>query len=80
MSGPPSWEHEIEPLRLPLCTYCRQNAMLIKSSYKDVETKANGRAGKMRIFVIEPNVPDYPDAKFPGCKLGPLAAGTVVWK
>lgn len=54
--------------------------MLIKSSYKDVETKANGRAGKMRIFVIEPNVPDYPDAKFPGCKLGPLAAGTVVWK
>lgn len=42
--------------------------MLIKTSYRDVETKADGRAGKMRIFVIEPNVPEYPDAKFPGCE------------
>lgn len=39
--------------------------MLIKSSYRDVETKSGG-GGKMRIYVIEPNVPDYPEAKFPG--------------
>ncbi|EKD03409.1 carboxymethylenebutenolidase [Trichosporon asahii var. asahii CBS 8904] len=41
--------------------------MLIKTSYRDVETKADGCPGKMRIFVIEPNVPEYPEAKFPGC-------------
>lgn len=40
--------------------------MLIKTSYRDVETKS-GNGGKMRIYIIEPNVPDYPDAKFPGC-------------
>lgn len=45
--------------------------MLIKTSYRDVETKADGRAGKMRIYIIEPNVPEYPDAKFPGCECGP---------
>lgn len=21
----------------------------------------------MRVYILEPNVPDYPDAKFPGC-------------
>lgn len=42
--------------------------MLIKTSYHDILTKANGRAGTIRIFIIEPNVPDYPEAKFPGCK------------
>ncbi|OCF54745.1 carboxymethylenebutenolidase [Kwoniella mangroviensis CBS 10435] len=41
--------------------------MLIKTSYRDVPTKANGRAGTIRIFLIEPNLPDYPQAKFPGC-------------
>ncbi|KAL1410076.1 hypothetical protein Q8F55_004079 [Vanrija albida] len=41
--------------------------MLIKTSYHDIPTKANGRAGTIRIFIIEPNVPDYPEAKFPGC-------------
>lgn len=41
--------------------------MLIKQSYKDVETTANGVKGTMRIILIEPNVPEYPDAKFPGC-------------
>ena len=41
--------------------------MLIKQSYKDVETTANGVKGTMRIIIIEPNVPEYPDAKFPGC-------------
>lgn len=42
--------------------------MLVKQSYKDVKTKANGREGTIRIYVIEPNVPDYPEAKFPGCQ------------
>lgn len=41
--------------------------MLIKQSYKDVETSAYGVKGTMRIIIIEPNVPEYPDAKFPGC-------------
>lgn len=40
--------------------------MLIKTSYKDVPTKAGGKDGKMRIYVIEPNMPDYPQAKYPG--------------
>nr|XP_019051097.1 carboxymethylenebutenolidase [Kwoniella bestiolae CBS 10118]OCF30027.1 carboxymethylenebutenolidase [Kwoniella bestiolae CBS 10118] len=41
--------------------------MLIKTSYRDVPTKANGRAGTIRIYLIEPHLPDYPQAKFPGC-------------
>lgn len=40
--------------------------MLIKTSYKDVPTTADGKDGIMRIYVIEPNMPDHPDAKFPG--------------
>lgn len=57
--------------------------MLIKTSYRDVETKADGRSGKMRIFVIEPNVPEYPDAKFPGCECrpsAPLRCFTWTWR
>jgi hypothetical protein len=46
-------------------TYTRAE-MLIKTSYKDVPTKADGKSGTMRIYVIEPNMPDYPEAKFPG--------------
>jgi carboxymethylenebutenolidase len=41
--------------------------MLVKQSYRDVPTTANGTKGTIRIYVIEPNIPDYPDAKFPGC-------------
>lgn len=41
--------------------------MLIKTSYRDIPTSANGRAGSIRIYIIEPNVPEYPEAKFPGC-------------
>ncbi|ORX41066.1 putative carboxymethylenebutenolidase [Kockovaella imperatae] len=40
--------------------------MLIKTSHRDVPTAANGSKGTMRIYVIEPNVPEYPEAKFPG--------------
>lgn len=42
--------------------------MLVKQSYRDVKTKANGREGTIRIYVIESNVPEYPEAKFPGCQ------------
>lgn len=42
--------------------------MLVKQSYKDVPTKANGKEGTIRIYIIEPNVPEYPEAKFPGCQ------------
>ncbi|KAH6917336.1 dienelactone hydrolase [Coprinopsis sp. MPI-PUGE-AT-0042] len=39
--------------------------MLITKTYKDVPSKLdNGRP--MRIFVIAPNMPEYPQAKFPG--------------
>ncbi|KAJ9125664.1 hypothetical protein QFC22_000626 [Naganishia vaughanmartiniae] len=38
--------------------------MLIKQSHRDVPTKAGGT---MRVFIIEPHVPEYPSAKFPGC-------------
>ncbi|WVQ95597.1 hypothetical protein IAU59_002694 [Kwoniella sp. CBS 9459] len=41
--------------------------MLIKTSYRDVPTKANGKEGTIRIYLVEPNLPDYPEAKFPGC-------------
>jgi carboxymethylenebutenolidase len=41
--------------------------MLVKQSYRDVETTANGVKGTMRVIIIAPNVPEYPDAKFPGC-------------
>lgn len=42
------------------------DTMLIKESYQDVPTKAGGKDGSMRIYVIEPNVPEFPEAKFPG--------------
>jgi carboxymethylenebutenolidase len=53
------------PYHSSLCP--SHSAMLIKTSYRDVPTKANGRSGTMRIYLIEPNVPEYPEAKFPGC-------------
>ncbi len=40
--------------------------MLIKESYRDVPTSADGKTGMMRIYIIEPNLPEYPHAKFPG--------------
>ncbi|KZW02342.1 dienelactone hydrolase [Exidia glandulosa HHB12029] len=39
--------------------------MLITKTHYDVETSASGK-GKMRIYVIAPTVPGYPNAKFPG--------------
>ncbi|KZT06925.1 dienelactone hydrolase [Laetiporus sulphureus 93-53] len=40
--------------------------MLIKKTYYDVPSKVDPKGGNIRIFVISPNVPAYPHAKFPG--------------
>ncbi|KAH9835598.1 dienelactone hydrolase [Rhodofomes roseus] len=40
--------------------------MLIKTSYHDVPSKLDPNGNKIRIFVISPNLPSYPHAKFPG--------------
>ncbi|CED82183.1 E [Phaffia rhodozyma] len=37
--------------------------MLIKTSHQDVKTESGDT---MRVFIYEPNVPEYPEAKFPG--------------
>lgn len=51
-----------DPLCSPLSTY---NKMLITKTYHDVPSVLdNGRP--IRIFVIAPTVPGYPQAKFPG--------------
>lgn len=40
--------------------------MLIKTTYHDVPSKLDPNGNKIRIFVISPNIPSYPRAKFPG--------------
>ncbi len=40
--------------------------MLIDKTFYDVPTKLDRDGRPIRIFVISPNVPDYPEAKFPG--------------
>ncbi|EJF66652.1 dienelactone hydrolase [Dichomitus squalens] len=40
--------------------------MLITKTYHDVPTKLSPNGRPIRIFVIAPNVPGYPNAKFPG--------------
>jgi hypothetical protein len=46
--------------------------MLITKTHHDVPSKLdNGRP--IRIFVISPVVPNYPQAKFPGTLLKPLS-------
>ena len=40
--------------------------MLIEKTFYDLPTKLNPQSRPIRIFVISPNVPDYPEAKFPG--------------
>jgi hypothetical protein len=40
--------------------------MLIQKTAHDVQTKHGEGVRPMRIYVISPNVPDYPHAKFPG--------------
>ncbi|KAF8973971.1 dienelactone hydrolase [Flammula alnicola] len=40
--------------------------MLINKTFYDVPTKLHGDGHTIRIFVISPHVPDYPQAKFPG--------------
>jgi carboxymethylenebutenolidase len=41
--------------------------MLIKTSYRDVPTTSGSKPGTIRIYLIEPSIPSYPQAKFPGC-------------
>jgi len=40
--------------------------MLITTTYQDVPTKLDPNGRPIRIFVISPNLPNYPHAKFPG--------------
>ena len=40
--------------------------MLIQKSHYDVPTKLDAAGRPIRIYVISPVVPDYPNAKFPG--------------
>ncbi|KAF9481383.1 dienelactone hydrolase [Pholiota conissans] len=40
--------------------------MLVEKTFYDVPTKLHGEGHSIRIFVIQPVVPDYPEAKFPG--------------
>lgn len=40
--------------------------MLITTTLHDIPTKLDPNGRPIRIFVISPNLPDYPDAKFPG--------------
>ena len=40
--------------------------MLITKTFYDVPSGLNPRARPIRVFVIAPNVPNYPQAKFPG--------------
>jgi carboxymethylenebutenolidase len=40
--------------------------MLITKEYHDVPHSLNPNGQPIRIFVISPNVPGYPQAKFPG--------------
>jgi len=40
--------------------------MLINKTFHDLPTNLNPNGRPIRIFVISPVVPDYPQAKFPG--------------
>jgi hypothetical protein len=40
--------------------------MLISKTFHDLPTKLDPAGRPIRIFVISPNVPNYPQAKFPG--------------
>ncbi|KAI0030672.1 dienelactone hydrolase [Vararia minispora EC-137] len=40
--------------------------MLIQKTYHDLPSKLDANGRSIRVFVISPNVPEYPHAKFPG--------------
>ncbi|KAF8078572.1 dienelactone hydrolase [Lyophyllum atratum] len=40
--------------------------MLISKAFHDIPTKLDASGRPIRIFVISPNIPSYPQAKFPG--------------
>ena|ERR1700761_9770849 len=41
-------------------------AMLITKTFHDIPSKLSASRPPMRIFVISPTIPNYPNAKFPG--------------
>ena len=49
----------------------RPDTMLITKTHHDVPTKLDRNGRPIRIFVIAPAVPGYPNAKFPGKCIGP---------
>ena len=42
--------------------------MLIEKTFYDIPTKLHSEGHNIRIFVIAPVTPDYPQAKFPGLR------------
>ncbi|TFK30488.1 dienelactone hydrolase [Coprinopsis marcescibilis] len=40
--------------------------MLITKSYQDIPTKLDANGQPVRIFIISPHLPNYPNARFPG--------------
>jgi hypothetical protein len=52
-------------------------AMLIQKTFHDVPvTHGRDARAHMRVFVIAPNVPDYPQARFPGAPPFPACSRT----
>ncbi|KAI1499809.1 dienelactone hydrolase [Biscogniauxia marginata] len=43
--------------------------MLINESHTDIQTTVDGKESPMRIFLFHPNIPQYPNARFPGVVL-----------
>jgi carboxymethylenebutenolidase len=51
--------------------------MLIQKTFHDVPvTHGRDARAHMRVFVIAPNVPDYPQARFPGAPPFPACSRT----
>jgi len=40
--------------------------MLITKAFQDIHSRLDSNGRPMRVYVISPSVPNYPQAKFPG--------------
>lgn len=49
--------------------------MLITKTFHDVPTKLDPNGRPIRIFVIAPTIPGYPNAKFPGERISAYTVG-----
>ena len=49
-----------------VCQHPQPAKMLITKTHYDIPTKLDANGKPIRIFVIAPTVPSYPNAKFPG--------------